>query len=205
MRLFALATVAAFMAGLFLAGPALAEQQKEQVQVQIPAERLNSDQISQVQRSLRDHGIDPGPVDGELGSLTRQGIQLFQQRQGLAATGNLNEQTLESLGLDPQEFLGLSRAQGQARQRTAMKNESHFQVSLNLLNPSQVRTLQQQLKNQGIDPGPVDGIAGPLTRQGVQVFQQRQGLAATGNLNQQTLDALDIEAQEFIGLAPAFK
>jgi peptidoglycan hydrolase-like protein with peptidoglycan-binding domain len=198
----------AFLAGLTFAGAALAEQQpKEQVQVQISADQLSSEQILELQRSLQDQGIDPGPIDGKMGPLVGQGIQLFQQRQGLATTGDLNEQTLEALGLEPREFLGLSAAtpeQRQARQQE-MQGEPQFEISLNLLNSAQVRKLQQQLKDQGIDPGPVDGVMGPLTQQGIQVFQQRQGLAATGNLNQQTLNALDIETEEFMGLAPAFE
>jgi peptidoglycan hydrolase-like protein with peptidoglycan-binding domain len=197
----------AFLAGLFFAGTALAEQQpKEQVQVQVSADQLSSEQILELQRSLQDQGIDPGPIDGKMGPLVGQGIQLFQQRQGLATTGDLNEQTLEALGLEPREFLGLSAATPEKRQaRQQMQGEPRFEISLNLLNSAQVRKLQQQLKDQGIDPGPVDGVMGPLTQQGVQVFQQQQGLAASGNLNQQTLNALDIEAEEFMGLAPAFE
>jgi peptidoglycan hydrolase-like protein with peptidoglycan-binding domain len=197
----------AFLAGLFFAGAALAEQQpKEQVQVQVSADQLSSEQILELQRSLQDQGIDPGPIDGKMGPLVGQGIQLFQQRQGLATTGDLNEQTLEALGLEPREFLGLSATTPEKRQaRQQRQGEPRFEISLNLLNSAQVRQLQQQLKDQGIDPGPVDGVMGPLTQQGVQVFQQQQGLVASGNLNQQTLNALDIEAEEFMGLAPAFE
>ena len=207
MRLFSFTIVIAFLTGLFFAGAALAEQPKDQVQVQISADQLSSEQILELQRTLEDQGIDTGPDDGKIGPLTRQGIQLFQQRQGLAITGNLDEQTLEALGLKPQEFLGLAPArtpERQARQQS-MEGEPQFQISLNLLNSAQVRKLQQQLKDQGIDPGPVDGVMGPLTRQGVQVFQQQQGLAATGNLNQRTLNALDIKSEEFMGLSPEFE
>lgn len=208
MRAFTLTTATVLLAGIFFVGTAEAEQrQKEEMQVQVSAEQLNPEQIRALQHSLKDHGIDPGPTDGKLGPLTRQGILVFQQRQGLATTGHLNEQTIEALGMEPREFLGTapSMEQRQARQQTGMQEEARLEISLNQLNSAQVRKLQQELKNHGIDPGPADGVMGPLTQQGLQVYQQQEGLEPTGNLNERTLNALDIETEEFMGLAPAFK
>ncbi len=73
------------------------------------------------------------------------------------------------------------------------------------LNSAQVRELQQNLQEQGVDPGPVDGIWGPQTEQALTQFQQQEGIAATGEVNEETLEALDIEVQEFMGLAPEFE
>jgi hypothetical protein len=62
--------------------------------------------------------------------------------------------------------------------------------------PQLVRNVQSTLRDKGIDAGPVDGIWGPQTRQGVQQFQQREGMKATGQLNAQTLAALGIEGEQ---------
>ncbi|HUG77657.1 MAG TPA: peptidoglycan-binding domain-containing protein [Burkholderiales bacterium] len=57
---------------------------------------------------------------------------------------------------------------------------------------SLVRQVQQALDARGIDGGPVDGVWGEQTEQGVRQFQQAQGLEVTGNLDARTLGALGI-------------
>ena len=59
-----------------------------------------------------------------------------------------------------------------------------------------IRNVQQQLQAKGIDAGPVDGIWGPQTHQGLTDFQQAQGLEASGQLNGPTLAALGIAGQQ---------
>ncbi len=59
-----------------------------------------------------------------------------------------------------------------------------------------VRSVQQQLQAKGVNSGPVDGVWGPATAQGVQRFQQSQGLQATGQLNAATLQALGVVNSE---------
>ncbi len=53
-----------------------------------------------------------------------------------------------------------------------------------------VRKLQEMLKAQGINTGPVDGIFGPKTQAAVRQFQQRQGLQTDGIVGSQTSAAL---------------
>lgn len=43
-----------------------------------------------------------------------------------------------------------------------------------------VLEVQQALRRAGFDPGPLDGIAGPLTRRAIRAFQRRAGLKADG-------------------------
>jgi peptidoglycan hydrolase-like protein with peptidoglycan-binding domain len=56
-----------------------------------------------------------------------------------------------------------------------------------------VKQVQQQLKQKGIDAGPVDGRWGPLTERGVKQFQKSQNIQASGQLDEQTLGALGIQ------------
>jgi peptidoglycan hydrolase-like protein with peptidoglycan-binding domain len=57
--------------------------------------------------------------------------------------------------------------------------------------------VQQALQKKGIDAGPIDGVFGPKTLSAVRKFQQQQGLATTGRIDQQTLAALSVEASAF--------
>jgi peptidoglycan hydrolase-like protein with peptidoglycan-binding domain len=53
-----------------------------------------------------------------------------------------------------------------------------------------VRQAQETLKNQGQDPGPIDGIMGPRTRQALREFQGANGLEQTGTLDAATRQKL---------------
>ena len=56
-----------------------------------------------------------------------------------------------------------------------------------------VRQAQQALKDKGYDPGPVDGIDGPLTRAAVRNYQQKENINADGRLGPKTLDSLGVK------------
>ena len=60
---------------------------------------------------------------------------------------------------------------------------------------AQVRSAQQALQGKGMDPGPIDGVAGPKTEQAVREFQKAQNLSQTGRLDAQTLQKLGVSAQ----------
>lgn len=49
---------------------------------------------------------------------------------------------------------------------------------------------QQALKDQGFDPGPIDNLGGHLTQAAILKFQAARGLPSTGQLDQQTVNAL---------------
>ena len=55
-----------------------------------------------------------------------------------------------------------------------------------------VRRAQQALARGGLDVGPIDGILGSRTRKALLGFQQRRGLPPSGQLDTQTLKALDV-------------
>ncbi len=61
---------------------------------------LNPDQVVvNVQAQLQRDGYYSGPVDGELGPMTRQAIADFQADHGLAITSAVDQPTLATLGL----------------------------------------------------------------------------------------------------------
>lgn len=53
-----------------------------------------------------------------------------------------------------------------------------------------IRMVQLTLKDSGIEPGPIDGILGPKTRNAIKMFQLKKGLEPTGELDKQTMDQL---------------
>jgi hypothetical protein len=55
--------------------------------------------VSDVQSRLADAGYDPGPVDGVIGSGTRNAIAAYQSDHGLAVTGRIDTSLLRSLRL----------------------------------------------------------------------------------------------------------
>lgn len=57
-----------------------------------------------------------------------------------------------------------------------------------------VRQAQEALKNQGHDPGPVDGVMGSQTRQALRAFQSKNGLKQTGMLDAETKQKLNIDS-----------
>ncbi len=61
---------------------------------------LTPDQIVvDVQTQLQRDGYYAGPIDGQLGPMTRQAIAAFQADHGLAVTSTVDEPTMASLGI----------------------------------------------------------------------------------------------------------
>ena len=57
------------------------------------------DLIRQVQERLQTVGYNPGTIDGAMGPQTKHALLWFQNAQGLRSTGDLDEPTLNALGI----------------------------------------------------------------------------------------------------------
>ncbi len=55
--------------------------------------------IKQVQQALSSQGYDPGPIDGTMNSKTQSALMQYQQAKGMPANGQLDRNTLASLGI----------------------------------------------------------------------------------------------------------
>ena len=55
-----------------------------------------------------------------------------------------------------------------------------------------VRQAQERLQASGFNPGTIDGSMGPQTRQALLWFQNTKGILATGDLDEKTLNALEV-------------
>lgn len=60
---------------------------------------------------------------------------------------------------------------------------------------SRITQIQEALKREGFNPGPIDGVVGEETIAAVNAFQKAKGLPVDRYLNIQTLDALGVAAK----------
>jgi peptidoglycan hydrolase-like protein with peptidoglycan-binding domain len=56
-----------------------------------------------------------------------------------------------------------------------------------------IKKAQEALKDKGHDPGSMDGVVGPKTRQAIKAFQSANGLKETGALDPDTAQKLGVE------------
>jgi peptidoglycan hydrolase-like protein with peptidoglycan-binding domain len=61
----------------------------------------------------------------------------------------------------------------------------------------QVRQVQMALKDQGCNPGAIDGVMGKMTMSAIRNFQMNNGFSATGRPDEQTRNALGIQTSSF--------
>ncbi|HYD30337.1 MAG TPA: peptidoglycan-binding domain-containing protein [Azospirillaceae bacterium] len=82
----------------------------------------------------------------------------------------------------------------QSQQQSPMSGASGSQASDWTQNQQVVRDIQQALNNQGFDAGDVDGMWGPRTQAALRNFEQSKGMQADGQLDQETMAALGVDA-----------
>jgi|HubBroStandDraft_6_1064221.scaffolds.fasta_scaffold244065_2 peptidoglycan hydrolase-like protein with peptidoglycan-binding domain len=108
MRKAALVAAGALALPLVCSLPAAAQHLMEQAQDEglrqaqaAGQKQLSPDQIKQVQQTLDEKGFPVGRTDGVFSRDTRQAVSEFQRQRNLAQTGQLDDQTLRALGIEP--------------------------------------------------------------------------------------------------------
>jgi murein L,D-transpeptidase YcbB/YkuD len=139
------------------------------------------------------------------GALSVSGAVQAQDASGGAASGSSGSMQTQSPGAG--DMAAQSGSQMPGSSSSASQSESGMpgsggsasgsMASGSGMQPDQmseddIRRLQQALADQGHDLE-VDGIWGPNTQTALREFQERQGMDATGQLDQETLSALDIQ------------
>ena len=64
-----------------------------------PVFRANKEQVTEVQTKLKSGGMYAGDATGKLDDPTRESIKKWQTANGVKATGTLNKETLEKMGI----------------------------------------------------------------------------------------------------------
>jgi N-acetylmuramoyl-L-alanine amidase len=111
----------------------------------------------------------------------------------LEVDGKVKEGTIPGDGLLEQE---ISADCGEGKLTVWMDNDQTktgvlWDLKLGHLDPVEENTgVQARLKNLGFDPGPIDGIVGPLTSGALKAFQSKFGLTVTGRADDATKNKL---------------
>lgn len=138
--------------------------------------------VKEIQQRLLKLGFNIGPThaDGNFGQKTEEAVKKFQARYGLKVTGVVDRKTYEKLIFETFD-LG---------DRTLYLHYPFFKGK-------DVLDLQRILKGFGFNPGPLDGVFGPLTEKAVREFQMSVGLNPDGIVGPQTLKRLSESARNF--------
>lgn len=85
---------------------------------------------------------------------------------------------------------GMSGGPGSGGSGMGTRMEQQEQRGQQGMNQEQIKHAQEQLKEAGFDPGPIDGQFGPQTQAALREFQKSHGLPQTGQFDQATKQQL---------------
>lgn len=141
--------------------------------------------VYELQRFLTAIGYETGPIDGVVGNLTLGAIRAFQEGRGLNPDGIVGSVTRSHIGQVYRILPAMPVLDDDNRIiRPGYRGED-------------VKNIQKLLAVAGYNPGPADGVYGPLTESAVSQFQRDYGgLAVDGKVGPSTRDAL----AAFLGL-----
>jgi peptidoglycan hydrolase-like protein with peptidoglycan-binding domain len=71
--------------------------------------------VERAQKALKQHGHDPGPIDGVMRPQTSAALKAYQQKHGLRVTGELDAETAAKLGESPHISAPSARTGGDKR------------------------------------------------------------------------------------------
>ena len=137
--------------------------------------------VRQVQERLRQIGAYNGNADGIWGRDSQSALERFQSTHGLQVTGQLNQATGATLGINQGDLLATETAPAQPP------------LSGSALSRDVVRNIQGRLGALGFYSGQIDGLWGPGMQTALERFQQGRGLQPTGQLNPPTISAMGLD------------
>jgi peptidoglycan hydrolase-like protein with peptidoglycan-binding domain len=143
---------------------------------------LTPQAVQLVQDHLHQQGIYNGRIDGVWGPDSQAALESFQQTHGLQVTGQLNQATIATLGISPDELLTGATPAGAVAP-----------VAGSTLSGGAVRAIQSRLRALNFYNGALDGIWGGETQRAIERFQQGRGLQPNGQLNPATITALGLD------------
>jgi len=178
-------------------GPSSTSSSSTSTSKRPPVFRPTKDQISQVQKILKDKKLYTAEPTGKYDDATRTGIKSFQKDNGLKETGTLNRATLEKFGVeltDAQKAIPASPNSFAKpdEPKTTTKTEKTSTKTIFRATADQVKAAQKALKDKSMYSGEQSGKLDDATRDGLKKYQDANGLKVTGTLNQATLEKMGI-------------
>ncbi len=145
---------------------------------------IADEMIRSVQTQLQKAGFYEGTIDGNWGSQTAAGVRRYQLANDLRVTGELNEATLNRMGIAPAvpKYKALADLFKGGPYLTAPPD---FQVAT-------VRRAKESLRLLGYYKGPINGDPGPALTSALEAYQRSARFRASGRLDKTTLQALNL-------------
>ncbi|MCL1964998.1 MAG: peptidoglycan-binding protein [Firmicutes bacterium] len=141
--------------------------------------------VRQLQQRLKDLGYYTGSVDGDFGAGTESALRAFQKQNGLTADGVVGQRTLTTLNSSnakakPKAASAPTRAayatsRPTPKTYTPSTNSKYKTLQKGSAHTSDVKRLQQRLKDLGYYNGSVSGVYDDATEAAVVAFQRRNG------------------------------
>jgi peptidoglycan hydrolase-like protein with peptidoglycan-binding domain len=200
------AVLSALLAGTALASLALAPPAMAQESGLSYTQTLSPDAVRAVQGKLNALAGFQGQANGAWGPDSEAALRSFQQNNGLQVTGQMNQATAATMGLDIPSLIGAAAAgPAPAPQATAAPPPppapapapppapAAAPAPVFALSSDSVRMVQARLRQLGFYNGTVDGEWGGGSQTALQAFQQAHGLPADGHLNAASVQAMGID------------
>ena len=145
---------------------------------------LPSAAVQTVQDRLRQAGVYAGRIDGIWGADSQAALERFQQAHQLQVTGQLNQATAATLGLDPGTLVATPVTPAAAPPRRRRR-------PITCCRPRCARCRRGWVRS-GFYSGAVDGVWGEGTQAAIQSFQRARGLQPDGQLGPATITAMGL-------------
>lgn len=146
--------------------------------------------VKEVQETLRELNFYGGEVDGLLGPNTRQAIEAYQAKMGMAVTGAVDDSLLDHLGtgsVTPAVLPSPAPRETVAEKAVATAPADDERVAAkpaSLTRDERVAKVQAGLKEFGNEAIEIDGLMGAKTTAAIKEFQSLFGLEVTGEADQ---------------------
>ncbi len=138
--------------------------------------------IRRTQQALIQAGYRITAADGVWGPQSADAMRAFQRDRGLPQTGRPDARSLATLGVTVDGTRTPARPVVEVVPRPRTPAADLDRVT--------VRAIQEALRKQGFQVGPVDGAWGQRTASAVGNFQRSRGMPASGDLDAATLAGL---------------
>ena len=144
-------------------------------------------EVKKVQERLKELGYYKNSIDGDYGSSTVSAVKAFQKKNGLTQDGVCGEATLKKLNSS-----SAIASNGKKLSDSEKKEETKDDDTLKKGSKgSEVKKVQERLKELGYYKKSIDGDYGSSTVSAVKAFQKKNGLTQDGVCGEATLKKLN--------------
>lgn len=141
--------------------------------------------VKKLQTRLIELGYLKGSADGDFGDATETAVKNFQANNGLTVDGKAGSATLAKLYSS-----SARKAATTTVTNTPKATATPFTSYKNGDSGTEIKQMQQRLKDLGYLTGSADGDFGDATEAAVRAFQERNGLTVDGKAGNATLTKL---------------